>query len=419
MTAPIVIAAFGGLAAIAIAAACVAARLAHTARTALRACEAKHRESVELNRKLESGNKLTRDIGHDLNDLLTAITGQTELLIVSLDPSGPSIQDVHEIRIAALSAARLTKALRTASGGHRMSTDVVDVNAVTTRAAGPPAMPLRPSGQPGARQRHQADQTREPPRRDRAQPGIHARDAMPGGGRLTVATMMPPTTGGCGRRAVRSVWMVIADTGGGMSADARATLFEPFFASEEAGGDRPRESERDRRRRAGASGGSGSAGTTFTIDLPATSEPAAGSSVALADTRLAAPVLVVEDEPRVRELIRLVLVRAGHEVVAVAGPHAALAALNRQPEIALMLVDVVMPEMDGYDLMAEARKISPRIHVVLMSGFARDMTRLSTADGFLEKPFTVDSLTGIVEHALTIADPPAWTLPLHYPYFSL
>ena len=111
-------------------------------------------------------------------------------------------------------------------------------------------------------------------------------------------------------------------------------------------------------------------------------------------------MLVVEDDPRVRELIRLVLVRAGHEVVAVAGPHAALAALNRQPAISLMLVDVVMPEMDGYDLVVEGRKISPGVHVVFMSGFARDAARHPSGDGFLAKPFTVESLTGIVQEAL-------------------
>ena len=125
-----------------------------------------------------------------------------------------------------------------------------------------------------------------------------------------------------------------------------------------------------------------------------------GPDEASAKTRLMATVLVVEDEPRVRELIRLVLVRAGHEVTAVAGPHAALAALHRLPAVSLMLVDVVMPEMDGYDLVAEARKISPAIHVVFISGFARDTTRHPSGDGFLAKPFTVESLTDIVEHAL-------------------
>jgi len=102
----------------------------------------------------------------------------------------------------------------------------------------------------------------------------------------------------------------------------------------------------------------------------------------------------------VRDLITLVLGRAGHEVVAVAGPHAALAAPSRQPGIVLMLVDVVMPEMGGYDLVVEARKISPGIHVVFMSAFARDLRRHPTGDGFLAKPFTVASLTHIIEEAL-------------------
>jgi CheY-like chemotaxis protein len=112
------------------------------------------------------------------------------------------------------------------------------------------------------------------------------------------------------------------------------------------------------------------------------------------------PVLVVEDEPHVRDLITLVLRRAGHDVVAVAGPHAALAALNRQPGMLLMLVDVVMPEMGGYDLVVEARKIAPEIHVVFMSAFARDVRRHPSGDGFLAKPFTVASLTHIIEEAL-------------------
>jgi CheY-like chemotaxis protein len=275
VTAPVAIALLGALASIAIAVACLAILRARAARTALRASEAKHRESAELGRKIEAGSRLAGDVAHDLNDLLTAITGHTELLIVSLDPSGPSIQDAHEIRRAALSAARLTKALRT------------QVNAIVKQA----------------------------------------------GGRIQV------------------------DSAAG-------------------------------------------AGATFTIDLPAASESAVGPEAALAATRLTAPVLVVEDEPRVRELIRLVLVRAGHEVMAVAGPHAALAALHRQPAISLMLVDVVMPEMDGYDLVAEARKISPGIHVVFISGFAPDAARHPSGDGFLAKPFTVESLTDVVEHAL-------------------
>ena len=260
VTAPVAIALLGAVTSIAIAAACVATLRARAARAALRAGDQEHGESVELARKLEADSRLADEIARDLTDLLTAITGHTELLIASLDPSGASIQDAYEIRRAALSAARLTKPLRTLSGGHRMPTDVIDVNAVIARAVP-----------------------------DRAR----------------------------------------------------------------------------------------------------------------AETRLTATVLVVEDEPGMRELIRLVLVRTGHEVVTVAGPHAALAVLNRQPAISLMLVDVVMPEMDGYDLVAEARKFLPSVHVVFMSAFAPDPTRHPSGDGFLAKPFTSESLIGIVEKALS------------------
>ena len=142
------------------------------------------------------------------------------------------------------------------------------------------------------------------------------------------------------------------------------------------------------------------AGTTFTIDLPATSAPAVAADRTPVDTRPAAPVLVVEDEPGMREFMRLALTRAGHTVVTVAGPRAALVTLSRQPEISLMLVDVVMPEMDGYDVVAEARKIAPGIHVVFTSAFAPDPARQPSGDGFLAKPFTSELLTGIVEKAL-------------------
>jgi two-component system cell cycle sensor histidine kinase/response regulator CckA len=409
VTTSVAIAVLGALTAIAIAVACVATLWARAARAALRASEAKHSESVELARKMDAGSRLAGDVAHDLNDLLTAITGHTELLIASLDPSGASIQDAHEIRRAVFSAARLTKPLRALSGGHLAATEVIDVNAVTARTAtalermlGPTIEVTLALDNDIKRIRVGASHVEEIV----LNLGVHARDAMPNGGRLTVATTMHThdeldAASGAPREYVR---MIVADTGGGMSAAAQSRLFEPFLGGEDAGGSaiglaKVEAIVKQAGGRIHVESAAG-VGTTFTIDLPATSEPAAVPEPALADTPLTAPVLVVEDDPRVRELIRLVLVRAGHEVVAVAGPHAALAALNRQPAISLMLVDVVMPEMDGYDLVAVARKISPRVHVVFMSGFAHDATRHPSGDSFLAKPFTVESLTGIVQEAL-------------------
>ena len=408
MTASITIAALGALAAVAIAVAWVAMRQARAARAALSAGEQRHRESAERAGKLEAGSRLASDVAHDLNDLLTAITGYTELLIASLDPSGSSIQDAHEIRRAALSAARLTRPLRNLGGGHRGSGDVVDVNAVTARTANALERMLGPN----IAVTLALDNGIERIKIGAAHLeeivlnlGIHARDAMPDGGRLTVATTMHMAaeagTNGAPRAHVR---MIIADTGRGLSAAAQSKLFEPFLAADDAAGSAMGLARVDAIvKQAGGRiqvESTAGVGTTFTIDLPATSEPAAATDPAPAETRLLAPVLVVEDDPRVRELITVVLVRAGHEVVAVPGSHAALTELIRQPAISLMLVDVVMPEMDGYDLMVEARKISNHVHVVFMSGFARDPVRHPIGDGFLAKPFTVESLTGIVQQAL-------------------
>ena len=210
-----------------------------------------------------------------------------------------------------------------------------------------------------------------------------------------------------GRATEEFVRMIVADTGDGMSPAAQSKLFEPFLAGDDAGERAIGLAKVDAIvRQAGGRihvQSAPGAGTTFTIDLPATSESAAAPEPLVADTQLPLPVLVVEDEPRVRELIRLVLVRAGHEVVAVAGPRAALAALNRQPAVSLMLVDLIMPEMDGYDLVVEARAIAPRVRVVFMSGFAPDHARHPSGDGFLAKPFTVESLTSVVKAALAAA----------------
>jgi len=292
MVTSVTVAALVAITAIAIAAVGVATWRARAAR---RGGDQTHVERAARARTMEGDSRLADDVAHDLDDLLTAITGHAELLIASLDPSGASIRDAHAIRRAALSAARLTRPLPTPSRGHRAPTDAIDVSTVAAR---------------------------------------------------TAASLQPPL-------------------GPTIQLDSVAGV-----------------------------------GTTSTIDLPATPEPAAATDVAR-ETRLTAPVLVVEDEPGMREFIRLVLVRAGHKVVTVADPRAALAALSRQPAIPLMLVDVVMPVMDGYEVVAEARKISPSVHVVFISAFAPDPTRQPIGDGFLAKPFTSELLTGMVDKALS------------------
>ena len=409
MTASVPIAVCGAVACVAIGAACAATWRARAARTARRAGDQARGERVELARTLEADSRLASDVAHDLNDLLTAITGHAELLIASLAPSSTSLQDAHAIRRAALNAARLTRPLRALSDGQRTPTDVIDVNVVAARSAKALQQMLGPNIPVTLALGHDIKRGKIAPyllEEIVLNLGMHARDAMPHGGALTVATARhtPDERDAESGATSEYVRIVVTDTSDGMSAGTQARLFEPFFVSDDAGGNASGlakvgaiVTQAGGRIRVNSAAG---VGTTFTIDLPATPEPATEPEGARADTPPMGSVLVVEDEPGMRELIRLVLVRAGHEVVTVAGPRAALAALHHHPAIALMLVDVVMPEMDGYELVAEARKRSPNVHVVFISAFAPDPARHPSGDGFLAKPFTSESLTSIVAHAL-------------------
>jgi two-component system cell cycle sensor histidine kinase/response regulator CckA len=390
----------------------VAVAQARAARAALRASEEARGQVVPLPQNMESVARLAGDIAHDLNDLLTAIIGHTELLIAHLPRADPMGPDAHEVRRAALSAARLTKQLLALSRSQRTTLEVIDVNAVVAHTAGVLRGMLGDGiavtltlGADIKRIKAGASHVEEIV----LNLALNARQAMPDGGRLTLTTTMrtghePDAANGSAGEYVR---LIVADTGRGITEAVQAKAFEPFLATQgaaesavglakvygivkEAGGHIRLDS-------------TPGVGTSFTVDLPAMSEsPAVLDAPPPVSRPMAglAPILIVEDEPRVRELMRLVLIRAGYDVVAVAGPHDALAALHRQQDINLLLIDVVMPEMNGYDLAAEARKIVPGAKVVFLSGFACDPVRQPATDAFLAKPFTVESLTDIVHQAL-------------------
>jgi two-component system cell cycle sensor histidine kinase/response regulator CckA len=383
------LAALGAVAATAIAAAGIAIGWGRAARAARRADKAQSDQRIDA---LEAGSRLAADLAHDLDNLLTAVVGQAELLMAGMDPSAAQSQGAREIRDAALKAARLTRPLRSVGGTRPSSTDVIDVNDVITTAAGF----LRRKLGPGIEVKLMLDPAVKPIRIGAGRLdalvltlGIRAGETMPDGGRLTIATAVDARGGrhqAEGGAVPEYTRLIMTNNGVGRVASP-ASVVEIV---NEAGGRLLAES---------ADG----AGTTFTIDLPATSEPVAPIRAAAADLRSRPPVLVVEDEPGVRELITVVLARAGHEVVAVDGPHAALAALHRHPVISLMLVDVIMPEMDGYDFVAEARKSAPAVQVIFMSSFAPDASRQAARDRFLAKPFNVEQLTALVSETLAEA----------------
>jgi two-component system cell cycle sensor histidine kinase/response regulator CckA len=144
----------------------------------------------------------------------------------------------------------------------------------------------------------------------------------------------------------------------------------------------------------------------LTVITPSTSGGSRAIDLSARAPRLAAGdarVLVVEDDPGVRQIVEIVLRRGGYDVVAVEGPLEAIAVMNARSDINIVLTDVVMPRMNGYDLATEVKTIAPHARVVFMSGYAQDAIRQPVTDAFLAKPFTAESLTHVIRNAMALA----------------
>jgi two-component system, cell cycle sensor histidine kinase and response regulator CckA len=232
---------------------------------------------------------------------------------------------------------------------------------------------------------------------------LNARDAMPEGGTVRIGTRVLGDT----------VQLSVTDEGTGMAEPTRARLFEPFFTTKEpgkgtglglavvhgivsqSGGTIAVESAPGR-------------GTSFEISFPtapADLEPD-GVEIAASDGGTET-VLVVEDEPDVRELVRRMLELEGYAVVTAASGAEALRLFEQGGPIDVLVTDIVMPGLSGRDLAMELRSRAPGLRIVLMSGFAEDAGALDEllAGGavFVEKPFTSRTLVTEVRSVLDAA----------------
>jgi two-component system, chemotaxis family, CheB/CheR fusion protein len=386
------------------------------ARQALRRSE----ERLHQSQKMEAVSRLAGGIAADFNNLLTAIIGYSDLLHDDLAGNAKAVQQVAQIRVAADRAAGLTHQLLAMSQRQVLQPKVLDLNGVIAdldrmlhRLVGDSitfAVKCEPAlwhvrvdpGEVGRAIMNLA---------------LNARDAMPGGGSLTIETanvmrtaaeappgFLPPGA---------YVTMVVRDTGVGMDAELRAHIFEPFFTTrdaatgaglslatvkgivEQSGGVISCESEVGR-------------GTTFTIFLPAV--PAGGQCAAPAAAGLAdAPrgsevVLLVEDEDMVRGLACLILESSGYIVLQARDGREGLTICETHGgRIDLLVSDVVMPRLGGRELAEAAVKVRPGLKVLFMSGHTQDeVFRGSVAKGaaFLKKPFSADTFAKTVRATL-------------------
>jgi nitrogen-specific signal transduction histidine kinase/CheY-like chemotaxis protein len=389
------------------------------------------RQTAELARqgqKMEAIGRLAGGIAHDFNNLLTAIMGYAELVRDALGPSHSSTADVLEIQAAGHSAANLTHQLLAFSRRQILQPQTIDLNDVIRRVESllrriigedvtlhlSLASPLAPV-------------TVDPSQVEQVvmNLAVNARDAMPDGGRLTIETSVIDLDETYlfqhpGASVGTHVMLTVSDTGIGMDEATQKRLFEPFFTTKELGkgtglglatvygiikqsqGSVWVYSEPGR-------------GSTFKIYLPiAVAEPVPQVAtdrqpVSLDGTET---VLIVEDQPEVRSVMRETLRRHGYAVIEAAnGPEAILKSEQHTGTIHLLLTDVVMSGMSGRRLAEALHSTRPDLRVLYMSGYTDDaIVRHGVLDpglAFVQKPFVADSLLRKVRDVLDAPDGPA------------
>jgi two-component system cell cycle sensor histidine kinase/response regulator CckA len=352
--------------------------------------------------KLEAIGRLAGGVAHDFNNLLTAISGFNEIAL--LQAKDDELRDnLLEIELAAKRAAELTRQLLAFGRKQVLRPRVLDLNAVVFEMEG---MLRRLIGEHielrvalgGDLDAIHAD--RGQLEQVLANLTINARDAMGGGGVLTIETWQVELDERAARRAElepgRYAGLVVGDTGHGMDAETSARAFEPFFTTKEPG------------KGTGLglatvygivkqSGGSVSVasspgrGARFTILLPGIqADPDAEPTTTVgALPRGSETVLVVEDEAVVRRFVQETLERQGYHVLTARDAPDALAQLGNGTPIDVLLTDVVMPRMSGRELAQRLVASRPSVKVLYMSGYTEDAVvhAGAAAGAFLAKPF--------------------------------
>ncbi len=374
-------------------------------------------EQLSQSQKMEAIGRLAGGVAHDFNNLLTAIVGHAELMRDKLEEGSEVAQDLEEIEKASARAGALTQRLLAFSRRQVLQPRVFDPGATIE---GMRRMLERLIGE-DVRLDVQLGADTGWVRADTAQFEqavlnlvVNARDAMPRGGEIRIATARRDLDEWYARRhegvsAGPHVAITVSDNGVGMDEGTRSRIFEPFFTTKkqgtglglstvygvvrQSGGDIAVESELGK-------------GTAITILLPAL--PAAAVEPVAAKGEVAGgteTVLVVEDEPVVRELAAKILRRRGYTVLdAPGGPAALQLAKDHQGTIHLLLTDVVMPEMGGPEVAQRLRAARPGTRVLYMSGYTDDAIlkhgALDASTPFLQKPFTPWGLAARVRDVL-------------------
>ena len=393
--------------------------------TEKKALEAQLRQS----QKMEGVGQLAGGIAHDFNNLLTVINSYSAMVLGDLDFSNTFARNgIEQIKEAGHRAASLTRQLLMFSRQQVLEPKVLDLNEVVSnigkllrRLLGEDITQIlclhpalgRVKIDPGQMEQIIMNLA------------VNARDAMPGGGQLTIETDNVELDNTYARKHVLVqpgpyVMLAVSDTGCGMDADTQARIFEPFFTTKgpgkgtglglatvdgivkQTGGNLWVYSEVGK-------------GTTLKIYLPRVEQaPELPESEAAAAELLrgSETVLLAEDDEMVRALAQAILERYGYHVLAARNVHDALRFAQEGPaQIRLLLTDTIMPGMNGPELAKQVQSIRPEIKVLYMSGYTDKVISCTASfepgTAFLQKPFTPQTLTRKVHEVLNSSDHPS------------
>jgi two-component system cell cycle sensor histidine kinase/response regulator CckA len=371
--------------------------------------------------KMDAIGQLASGVAHDFNNLLTVILGFAELVNADGAMSTQHEKDLSEIVKAAKRAAGLTKQLLAFSRQQVLHATPLDVNVLITDMTGmlgrligehiEVTLSLAADLSLALADRGQLEQVV-------MNLVVNARDAMPGGGSVTIETKDVELENSAFHEETilqgQYVMLAVTDSGSGMSKETQRRVFEPFFTTKEKGkgtglglsttygivkqskGYIWVYSELDR-------------GTTFKVYLPRSNDgarlPALGPAVAAAVKLACETVLLVEDEPGVRHLSKRILDSAGYHVLEASnGDDAERVFAKHHDSIDLVVTDVIMPGCGGLELLNRLQVRVPTLRVLYMSGYteqsAAQKTGIDRGLPFVQKPFTAAEFVRHVRDAL-------------------
>jgi nitrogen-specific signal transduction histidine kinase/ActR/RegA family two-component response regulator len=391
-------------------------RLTHLAMLARDITERRRLEAQFMqSQKMEAIGRLAGGVAHDFNNLLLIITGYAQMLREGFPASDPRMDALEQISKASERAASLTRQLLVFSRRQDVRRQFVDLNQAIANIE---KMLQRVIGEDVELRTEPAQEealiSADPHQIDQVlmNLAVNARDAMPGGGLLTIRVDTYPAGGASEAHYGISgplARLTVSDTGIGMAPETLSHIFEPFFTTKPEG----------------AGTGLGLS-TVYGIvkqiegDIFVESVPGQGTMfevllpLAKRDEERAAPVessvaggtetiLLVEDDTGVRKLVAAMLRRGGYTVLEAAAAQPALAQLERAGQIDLLLTDIVMPGMSGWELAKQAMEARAGLKVIYMSGYtdhAAIQGHRAETISILRKPFTMETLHAAVRAEL-------------------